>query len=61
MNKMKSSAILNLKPKTSYTLQWWDIDTGSWSKKIKANTDKNGLLKMPQKPDERGWAYRILE
>lgn len=59
--KMESSDIQKLLPETNYNLQWWDIDTGVWSDRIELKTDRKGLLPMPHKPDERGWAYRIQE
>ncbi len=58
--KMPSSDILNLNPRTVYTLQWWDIDKGGWSAETRIETNSMGLLKMPSKPDNRGWAYRIV-
>ncbi len=57
--KMKSSDIKDLLPKKEYTIQWWDIDSGGWKYESVIKTNKAGLLKMPPKPDQRGWAYRI--
>ena len=57
--KIKSSDIQQLKPNSTYAVQWWDIDQGGWKYKTEVKTDANGLLAMPAKPDNRGWAYRI--
>ena len=58
--KMHSSDIQQLEKNTSYTIEWWDIDKGEWTNKTVLNTNGQGLLKMPAKPDDRGWAYRIM-
>ncbi|MCK5172983.1 MAG: DUF4038 domain-containing protein [Planctomycetes bacterium] len=57
--KIKSSDIQQLEPNTVYSVQWWDIDQGGWSHVTEVKTDVDGLLAMPTKPDDRGWAYRI--
>ena len=57
--KMPSSDIKGLQPETTYTLQWWDIDSGGWKFNTEVITNKNGVLTIPSKPDDRGWAYRI--
>jgi hypothetical protein len=59
--KMHSTDIQELKPMTSYTLAWWDIDQGGWQDHVDLKTDANGLLHIPPKPNARGWAYRFKE
>ena len=59
--KMNSSDIQQLDPNTIYAVQWWDIDNGGWSKTIKVKSNEEGLLNMPAKPNDKGWAYRIQE
>ena len=57
--KMKTSDIQHLKPNMTYIFQYWDIDRGGWQNQSKLKTDADGVLKLPAKPDARGWAYRL--
>ena len=54
------SDIINLMPNASYALEWYNVDTGVWSKAVTVTTDETGKLIMPSKPDTNGWAFRII-
>ncbi|MFC1762463.1 DUF4038 domain-containing protein [Planctomycetota bacterium] len=52
--------LIKLEPNVGYTFQWYNIDTGEWSKSSKLRTDGSGRLVLPNKPDTNGWAFRII-
>jgi hypothetical protein len=51
--------LVNLIPEANYGIEWWDIDNGGWINDSQSVTDSTGKLIFPDKPDSRGWAYRI--
>jgi hypothetical protein len=52
--------IQDLNPNVRYKIEWWNIDDGGWSNTSAATTDNAGRLIMPSKPNNKGWAFRIL-
>ncbi len=53
--------VKDLIPNTRYKIQWWNIDDGGWSNSSTSTTDNNGNLSLPNKPNTKGWAFRILQ
>jgi hypothetical protein len=51
--------LIKLIAEASYAFEWWDIDEGGWSRRMNLQTDFNGVLRIPNKPDSRGWAFRL--
>ncbi|MEP4077301.1 DUF4038 domain-containing protein [Haloferula sp.] len=51
--------LIKLHPKAEYQFQWYNIDTGSWSKASALHADGTGKLVLPEKPNAKGWAFRI--
>lgn len=55
----KKTDLVDLWPDTSYKMEWWDVDVGRWTGENRITADSEGRLTLPDKPDDRGWAYRI--
>jgi hypothetical protein len=53
--------IKGLASNVSYRFQWWNVDRGGWSGPQTVTTDSAGCLVLPQKPNDSGWAFRILK
>lgn len=58
-NRTKTD-IKNLAPNAPFTLEWWNIDHGTWSDKTTHTSDGDGILVLPEKPNPNSWAFRIL-
>ncbi len=53
--------VVGLPVQSDYKVEWWNIDDGGWSNAGTFTTDPDGTLVMPNKPNDNGWAFRILQ
>ncbi|MDM7860554.1 DUF4038 domain-containing protein [Alteromonas sp. ASW11-36] len=55
--------LINMQPSTTYSLEWFDIQSGEWLAQIQVDSDDNGRLEMPAVPNNelRGWAFRLSQ
>jgi hypothetical protein len=65
-NQAVLPTLSGFKPDASYRLQWFNPRNGQWSQDIDIQSDKKGILALPEFPDGRNpsvidWAAKILE
>jgi hypothetical protein len=65
-NQSVLPVLIGFKPNTSYSLYWFDPVAGKWGLSVTIDTDKKGILVIPEFPDRQNpsvtdWAMRIIE
>lgn len=51
--------VVALPSNVDYAFEWWNVGAGGWLRAVQITTDGDGVLNVPDKPDDNGWAFRI--
>ena len=65
-NQSVLPVLKGFKPKTSYSLYWYNTLHGEWKDPVTVLTDKKGVIMLPEFPDKQNpsdidWAAKIIE